>query len=65
MTDINDTIGIESLLAAAIRVSGGVITVDSEDLTSPEVVGKYIGLDLNPDNTITMSLIDYDEEKTE
>ena len=62
MTETNKGIGIESLLAAAIRASGGVLTVESDDLTSPEVVGKYISLDLNPDSTITMRLVDYDDD---
>lgn len=60
MSDVKEAIGVESLLAAAIVASGGVLIIRSDDLTSPEILGKFIGLDLNPDNTITMRLVDYD-----
>lgn len=58
-----DKLGIEHLLAAAIIAAGGVLTVNADDITSVDMEGRYIGLALNDDNTITMELVDYDNTK--
>lgn len=56
-----EKVGIEGLLAAAILASGGELKINGDDLSSPEIQGKYIALDLNEDNTIVMRLVDYDD----